>query len=104
MVETNKINMIAGLFTAFAFEKLSVTNSVTSLTASKYGDKVKRAVITVETAQIRYKYNGDDPTTTEGHISQPQDVITIRGTQNIQNFRAIRTGSTSANLHITYEY
>ena len=103
-METNKQNMIAGLFIAFAFEKLSVTGSVTSLTASKYGANVKRAVITVETAQLRYKYNGDDPTASEGHVSQPQDIITIRGTQNIQNFRAIRTGSTSATLHITYEY
>lgn len=103
---SNKTNIIAGLFTGVNFEKLTVSNSVKILTASKYTSgefKAKRAFITVETASFRYKYNGDNPTTSEGHIARPNSVITLIGTTNIENFKAIRISS-NATVQITYEF
>lgn len=103
----DKIDIIAGLYVAFAFENLTITDGSTSLTATKYtqsdGNYAKRALITCETAQIRYKYNGDAPTSSEGHILNVNSSLTIIGATNIRNFRAIRTGTTSAKLMISYE-
>lgn len=103
MTEPNKQNMIAGLFTAYAFETITVSNAVKTLTASKYGDSVKRAVITIQNAQLRYNYNGSTPTATVGHAVNPFDVIVLIGTSNIQNFKAIRKGTTDSVISVTYE-
>lgn len=99
-------HMIAGLYEAGAFEKLIVSSSVKILTASKYtkGNALaKRAFITVENASLRYKHNGDNPSSSEGHIARPNSIITIIGTVNIKNFKAIRISS-NATLQITYGF
>lgn len=107
MPKANKTNIIAGLFTAFAFEELTVSNSVKTLTSTKYldtdGENATRAIITIQDAQIRYMYNGDTPTASLGHVVNPFDTITLLGSQNIRNFKAIRKGSTDAKISCTYE-
>lgn len=102
----NKINMIAGLHKAFAHESITVDNTAQAFTAATYltgGEKAKRAVITIELAQIRYTYDGTTPTSSVGHLCNPFDVITLIGSDNITNFRAIRAGSTNATIKVTYE-
>lgn len=102
----NKTNIIAGLFKAFAHEKITVSNSAVSLTTATYttdGEKAKRAIITVESAQLRYRYDGTAPTSSVGHLLNPFDVITILGSDNITNFKAIRAGSTDAAISCSYE-
>jgi len=99
----NKQNMIAGLFTAFASEQITVSTTVKTLTSTKYGDDVKRVLITVETTRIRYLYSGDTPTSSVGHLASPGDVITLIGKSNIQNFKAIRADSSDSKITITYE-
>lgn len=37
----------------------------------------KGAIITVETDQIRYRYDGTAPTSSEGHLLNPGDVLTF---------------------------
>jgi len=105
--------VIAGLFQPYDYESVTVTDSATALTSSKYSDKASlasnanrgatRAVITVETAQLRYRYDGSDPTSSEGHILNINDVVVLVGPDAIKNFRGIRTGGTSAVLKVTYE-
>ena len=106
-------HLIGGLYGAETFEKITVGAAVKTLTEGKYTQRdtgrdkdvlAKRVFITVETSSLRYKYMGDDPSSTEGHIARPNSTITIVGTANIKNFKAIRTGSTSAVLMITYEF
>lgn len=104
----NKTNIIAGLFKAFAFETITVDNTVKSLTAATYkvdsgGEKAKRALITCEDAQIRYLYTGGTPTASVAHILNPMDVLVLTGSDNISNFKCIRKGSVSGTLMITYE-
>ena len=103
----NKMNMIAGLGAAFGYESVSVTNAAKPLNSGVYtdsdGEYAKRAVITVETMPIRYRYDGTDPTSSEGHLLQPMDVLTLIGSSNIQNFRVIRQGGTNATIKVTYE-
>jgi len=108
MAKANKVNITAGLFTAFAYEQLSVTDSVKTLTESIYLDPTdseyaKRAIITVEDASIRYNYDGSTPTSTSGHRANAMDSIVLIGTKNIQNFKCIRLGSTSGEINCSYE-
>ncbi len=84
-------------------EKLTIDNTVggVALTAAKYAG-CKMAKLTVETAQIRFWANGSTPTTTEGHIANPGDIITLDSANDIAAFKAIRTGATSGILQCTY--
>ena len=74
------------------------------LTASKLNatPPPKKVQIDVETAQARYRIDGTDPTSAVGIILNPLDGLTIEGLKNMKNFKAIRTGSTSATLRATY--
>ena len=104
----NKQNIIAGLFDAGTYE--SITVSTTSQSLSQYtdsdGNLAKRVIITIESSQLRYRYDGTEATSTEGHLVNPFDTIVIVGTDNIKNFRAIRnsTATVDAKIRCTYEY
>ena len=106
MAEQNKVNIIAGLHKAFSFEQITVSNAVKTLTVGKYTDTdsklSKKVFISVEDAQIRYTFDGTTPTSSIGHIANPAEVIILIGTQNIENFKAIRKGSTDAKISVTY--
>jgi len=105
--------VIAGVFQPYQFESVTVTDSATALTASYYKDSgsvdtnakrgAVRAVITVETAQLRYRYDGSDPTSSVGHILNIGDVLVLVGPDALANFRGIRTSGTNAVLRVTYE-
>jgi len=72
-----------------------------ALTASKYGTCTK-ALITVETAQIRFTVDGTAPTATVGHVLNPGDNLDIDSNEDVAAFRAIRTGSISGVIQCTY--
>ncbi len=60
------------------------------------------ALISIETAQIRYRYDGGAPTATEGHVAEAGDILVVNGVNNLKNFRAIRTTGVSATARVTY--
>jgi hypothetical protein len=62
-----------------------------------------RAVMTLETAQVRYRYDGTNPTSSEGHLLEIGETLVLEGAANIDKFKAIRTGSTDGTLKVTYE-
>lgn len=106
MAKSNKVNITAGLFETFNFEQITVSTTVVSLTTTKYltdGEYAKRAIITVEDAQIRYRTDGGNPSSSVGHILNRNDVLTILGTSNIKNFKAIKTGVTDGKISVSYE-
>jgi len=86
---------------ASANEIVTVADSAIGLTSGTYGDATK-ATMTLETAQIRIWKDGSDPTTTEGHLIEAGDVITLNSASDIANFKAIRVGATSGTLMVTY--
>jgi len=92
---------------AFAYEKITVGATVASLSSTEYQPSgevaAHRAVITCEDATCRYRYDGVDPTATEGHQLTPGNVIELEGINNIRRFRAIRDTATDSVLRITYE-
>lgn len=88
----------------FAYESITVdsTEGGKTLTANTYTTKCKKAFITVETAELRFRIDGTGPTSSEGHLLEPGESITLHNYAQIVKFKAIRTGSTSAVLKITY--
>ncbi len=63
-----------------------------------------RVVIFVESAQIRYTLKpGEAPTSSAGEVLNPFDRLALDNMNEAQNFRAIRTGGTSANLRVKYQ-
>lgn len=92
---------------AFAGEAITVADSAigpTSATRAPSGQApAERAVVTVETASLRYRYDGTAPTSSVGHLALPGEVIVVEGVDNVEDLLMIRTGATSAAVHVTYE-
>lgn len=86
---------------AFDDEVITVADSAIGLTAGTYLTATK-AEMTLETAQIRVRKDGSDPTTSVGHLVEVGDQIVLNSASDIANFKAIRTGSTSGELIVTY--
>ncbi len=98
---------VIGKHKGYDYEELSVDGTVGGIGFTKtiLNTQVppKRVYITAETAQCRFTYDGTAPTTTVGHPFNPFDTMYIEGLKNMQNFKARRTGITSAKLICTFE-
>ena len=91
------------------FESITVADVAIGITASLVGSstlrtRCERAFLTLETGQIRFRYDGDDPTSAEGHVMNIGDTLELTGHQSVTDFKAIRTGATSGVLKATCEY
>lgn len=84
------------------FESVTVANSAVSLSVSQISGPVSSVSCTLETAQIRYRMDGDSPTASEGHLMNVGGQITLTDYESIARFKAIRTGGTSGVLKCTY--
>ena len=93
---------------AVDYEDITVDNTAggVALTATKVqpaaGIRRKAVRISFESAELRFRHDGGAPTTTVGHRANDGDVLTLHGTNNLINFRAIRTGGVSATARVTY--
>lgn len=100
---------------AAGFETISTTTASIGFTSSKVcvtasdGGKVcaKAALISVETAAIRFTLDGTTPTVTAGtgagHLMDSGDSYVVRGFGNLQRFRCINAvGSSGAAVKVTY--
>lgn len=86
---------------AFAYESKTVTNAaVVGFTAATM-DGATRANVTVENNPIRIRWDGTDPTTSEGHLLQSGDTMILDFTADLWHFRAIATGA-NAKIRVTY--
>ena len=83
------------------YESITVADTAIGLTSDTYGSATK-AEMTLETAQIRVRKDGTDPTAAEGHPVEIGDIITLNSAADIATFKAIRTGGTSGVLKVTY--
>lgn len=82
------------------FEALTVANVVKTLTAATYGQRAF-AVISVETAAVRFKFDAD-PTASEGHVLEIGDSLELRGSDEVKSIRFIRRDGVSAVLAVSY--
>jgi len=68
--------------TTFAYESITVGASAVSLTNATFNPTGSvppaiRAIITVEDDTIRFRTDGTDPTSSEGHKGKEDDVIIL---------------------------
>ena len=91
-----------------AFDQITVAASAIGLTTANirgYGSNryaAERVIVIVETATIRWRDDGTDPTSAVGMIANPGTILTLDNRDRIEKWRGIRTGSTSATLSVTY--
>lgn len=97
-----------GAWTYIGFEQITVAGTAIGFTAAKIDGtggahpQATMAVCRNETAQIRYTTDGTTPTSTVGTQLEIGDWLGLTGYDQLSNFRAIRTGSTSGKLNCTY--
>lgn len=86
------------------YESVTVDNTVGGvfLTRATY-DRARNAFMTLESAQIRFTKDGTAPTTSVGHLLQVGQTLNLDGSNEIKNFRAIRTGAASGVLKVSYK-
>ena len=83
------------------FETITVSTSAIGITTGLISDMTAKAFITVEDANIRYRIDGTDPTSSVGHPVTSGNSITLDTEQEIRNFKAIRSGESDAKLQVT---
>ena len=83
-------------------ERLTVSNTVIPLTEVKYGDRTL-ARIQVQNESIRFRYNGDDPTASNGELANPRDQIILENASEIAQFRMCAAAS-DAIAEISYGF
>ena len=86
---------------AIDFESLTVSTSAVSITATIIDQHHDDALITVETAAVRFRIDGTAPTATVGHILEVGDVLRLRGMGEISKFQAIRRDGNDATLRVS---
>jgi hypothetical protein len=98
------VNVIESKHEAGAYEAITVSSTAIGFTASNMDSPRCRAVfITVESDQIRFRIDGTDPTSSEGHLVNAGSNITLVNEHDIHKFKAIRV-TTDATLRVTYRY
>ena len=83
-------------------EAVTVAGTAIGMTVTAaQGVRPDAAIITVESAAIRFTVDGTTPTATVGHLAEPGDVIELVDGQQVRLFSAIRQGGTSATIMCT---
>lgn len=93
-------------YVAASYEALTVADTAVGITASMLtvnGQQVRVCRGRLETAQVRWRYDGTAPTAGEGILLEIGDWLVLDRYENITRFRAIRTGAVSGVLRMTCE-
>lgn len=85
-----------------AFESITVSSTALALTES-LAEQYEYAFLTVEAAPVRYRLDGQVPTTAVGHTLEVGADLTLEGFWEVDQFRVIRTeGQSDATLRVSY--
>lgn len=75
---------------------------ITSTIINPVGQPQQRACSArLETAQVRFRYDGTAPTAAEGTLLEVGEILDMRDVQTATAIRFIRTGATSGVLKVT---
>ena len=90
-----------------AFETLTISSTAIGLTPNIYSknnglEMCNKATILVEDANIRYRVDGGNPTSTLGLLANNGDVISLIGRSELKLFRAIREAAADATITCDY--
>ncbi len=97
----DQVNVVG--YTPFAYEKITVATDTVSRLSSTYRETAGAVFITVETNNIRYRIEGGNPDSDDGHLvtASAYQSLWFNDPMSIKNFRAIAI-SDSATLIVTY--
>lgn len=90
------------------FTNNSAVNQILAVEDTAVGvdaDKLNNANVIqfyVEGADIRFRYDGGDPTPTVGFPAEVGELVTVDGDDDVKRFLAIRTGGVSASLTVSF--
>ena len=91
-----------------SYEEITVSNAAigftTALIQPSGASPPRGAVLTLETANIRWRVDGGDPSGAVGHLMTTTDSLVIHGANNMSNFRAFRDAGADGSLHVTYMF
>jgi hypothetical protein len=79
------------------FESITVAATAVGLSSATYSGK-QACEFRLETAQVRYRFDGTDPTSAEGVLLEVGDVVSIPNIAAARQTKFIRTGATSGTL------
>lgn len=89
-------------FSAIDYESITINaGSSATLNASK-ADRARMVFITCENADIRFRYDGGNPTSTEGHILKSGETLRLGNVSNIKRLKFFNHSLTNATLRVTY--
>ena len=100
---------IGGIYQGFAYERLTITTAAaTGLTSTVFAPadtaRAQSAIVTVENSDVRYRYDGSSPTSTDGSKLYEDGVLTLMGYHNINQCEFINVGTTTdASVVVSYE-
>jgi len=90
----------------FTQEEITVTDTATGLTVATYAatgwGNAQRAIVQVLNASVRIRTDGTTVTNSTGFAESPGSSFELTSEAEIVNFSAIRVGSNSAKLIVTY--
>ena len=88
------------------YESITVSTTAVGFTSAQINpagvQRAERAFITVEGAAIRFRMDGTDPTSSEGHLLLANSSCVLSGQNALAKFKAIRDGGTDGTLKVTY--
>lgn len=87
---------------AVSYESITIADAAKGITTSTLSLVAANGQCSgrLETAQVRFRVDGTDPTDSEGILLEVGEFITIKQLTNLLAFRAIRTGETSGVLKL----
>jgi len=83
------------------YESITVSGSASGLTTATVADHIA-ALITVETAAVRFRLDGTNPTSSEGTALEIGDELLLDSAQQLAGVNFIRRDGTSATLKCAY--
>lgn len=89
----------------YDYESIQGSASSQSLTAAKYlvTPPCRLAIVTVDTAPIRWRSDGTAPTSSEGNFAIPTgDPILLSNGGQVANFKFINQGASNAQIRVSY--
>ena len=101
--ETVAIGAAATTLTAATYSATSAGSSVTREYPVVAGHKAAGAVMeNIGTENIYYTFDGSTPTSSNGHVLGPADVLPIYGFAKLAAFKGVRSGASNVNVYVTY--
>lgn len=84
-----------------SFEVIAFSTTALPLSPATYAGATG-ATLTVESADLRYRIDGQAPTATVGHLVTSGNDLVLTSLDAIQKFQAIRDAATDVDVTITY--